>query len=162
WSVRRPPTRSWGRGRNWPTSSFSPTRRRSMPRPGSTISTRHGRWSSCRTIAPSCPSGRAASGSSSPVWRRRSATWRPRAVESAGGGEAGLMGLAVDPQFPRRPYIYAMHTHAEGTVITNRVIRLAFDGQALRFDKVIVANIPGGRIHDGGRIAFGPDGYLYI
>ncbi len=84
-------------------------------------------------------------------------------VESAGGGEAGLMGLTLHPRFPAVPYLYAMHTHAaEDHTITNRVIRLAFDGQSLSFDRVILGGLPGGRIHDGGRIAFGPDGNLYI
>src|SRR5258708_29221345 len=56
-----------------------------------------------------------------------------------------------------------MHSHAaEDHTITNRVIRLAFDGQSLSFDRVILGALPGGRIHDGGRIAFGPDGNLYI
>jgi glucose/arabinose dehydrogenase len=84
-------------------------------------------------------------------------------VEVAGGGEAGLMGLALHPRFPAAPYLYAMHTHAaEDRTITNRVVRFVFDGQALRFDRVILGGIPGGHIHDGGRIAFGPDGNLYI
>src|SRR5258708_21022307 len=84
-------------------------------------------------------------------------------VESAGGGEAGLMGLTLHPRFPAVPYLYAMHTHAaEDHTITNRVIRLAFDGQSLSFDRVILGGLPGGRIPDGGRIAVGPDGNLYI
>jgi glucose/arabinose dehydrogenase len=83
-------------------------------------------------------------------------------VESVQGGEAGLMGLALHPQFPQKPYVYAMHTYRDGNRVTNRVIRLIFDGVQTRFDRVILAGLPAGRAHDGGRIAFGPDGYLYI
>lgn len=77
-------------------------------------------------------------------------------------GEGGLMGLALHPDFPNPPYIYAMHTYQEGRQIYNRVIRLKDEGDRARLDKVLVDKIPGGRFHNGGRIAFGPDGMLYI
>lgn len=77
-------------------------------------------------------------------------------------GEAGLMGLAVHPEFPQKPYIYAMHTYKTDDGLRNRIIRLKDEGSAGRPDKVILDNIPGGRFHDGGRIAFGPDRMLYI
>ena len=83
-------------------------------------------------------------------------------VESAQGGEGGLMGLAVHPRFPQQPFLYAMHTHREGGRTTNRVIRLIVEGGSARFDRAIVGGIPGARNHNGGRIAFGPDGHLYI
>jgi len=83
-------------------------------------------------------------------------------VEAVQGGEGGLMGLAVHPRFPQQPFIYAMHTHREGGRVTNRVIRLVVEGGTARFERAIVSGIPGARNHNGGRIAFGPDGYLYI
>lgn len=78
------------------------------------------------------------------------------------GGEGGLMGLALDPGFPGRPYLYAMHTHAAGGEVGNRVVRLAVAGDRARFDRVILEGVPGARFHNGGRIAFGPDGMLYV
>jgi glucose/arabinose dehydrogenase len=78
------------------------------------------------------------------------------------GGEAGLMGLALHPDFPRQPFVYAMHTQDGRNGIENRVIRLRHDGDRARPDKVIVDGIPGGRNHNGGRISFGPDRMLYI
>ena len=83
-------------------------------------------------------------------------------VESAQGGEGGLMGLAVHPRFPQQSFIYAMHTHREAGRTTNRVIRLIVEGGTARFDRAIVSGIPGARNHNGGRIAFGPDGHLYV
>jgi quinoprotein glucose dehydrogenase len=77
-------------------------------------------------------------------------------------GEGGLMGLALHPEFPKKPFIYAMHTYKKGGDIYNKVIRLKDNGHSGIFDKVIIENIPGGRAHNGGRIAFGPDGMLYI
>ena len=77
-------------------------------------------------------------------------------------GEGGLMGLALHPEFPTKPLIYAMHTYKKDDAIYNRVIRLKDNGDNGIFDKVIIDRIPGGRFHNGGRIAFGPDGMLYI
>ena len=83
-------------------------------------------------------------------------------IDVAHGGEGGLMGLALHPSFPKEPYVYAMHTYRKGEALFNRVIRLKDNAGAGSFDKVIIDGIPGGRAHDGGRIAFGPDGMLYI
>ena len=80
----------------------------------------------------------------------------------AHGGEGGLMGLALHPGFPEHPYIYAMYTYEKGGTLYNKVIRLTDHGETGKFEKVIIDYIPGGRNHDGGRIAFGPDRMLYI
>jgi len=77
-------------------------------------------------------------------------------------GEGGLMGLASHPKFPEEPYIYAMHTYRKEGNVYNRVIRLTDLGDEGILDKVIIDEIPGGRNHNGGRIAFGPDGMLYV
>jgi quinoprotein glucose dehydrogenase len=83
-------------------------------------------------------------------------------VEVARGGEAGLMGLALDPEFPRAPYLYAMYTQDSGSGRVNRVGRFRLEGARATFERVIVDGIPGATNHNGGRIAFGPDGMLHI
>jgi glucose/arabinose dehydrogenase len=77
-------------------------------------------------------------------------------------GEGGLMGLAVHPDFPRSPYVYAMQTYKGPDGVRNRIIRLRDEGDRGRFDRVIFDGLPGFTFHDGGRIAFGPDGMLYV
>jgi glucose/arabinose dehydrogenase len=77
-------------------------------------------------------------------------------------GEGGLMGLALHPKFPDEPFVYAMYTYTGGSGLRNRVVRFRHNGATGAFDRVIVDGIPGGTFHDGGRIAFGPDGMLYI
>jgi glucose/arabinose dehydrogenase len=72
------------------------------------------------------------------------------------------MGLAIHPDFPKKPFIYAMHTYKKEGALKNRVIRLRDNGETGTFEKIIIENIPGGRNHNGGRIAFGPDRMLYI
>jgi len=77
-------------------------------------------------------------------------------------GEGGLLGLAPHPRFPEKNFIYAMHTYREDGRLLNRVIRLRDEGGRGVADRTIIDKIPGGGFHDGGRIAFGPDGMLYI
>lgn len=77
-------------------------------------------------------------------------------------GEGGLMGLAVHPDFPRSPYVYAMQTYKGPEGVKNRIIRLRDEGDRGRFDRVIFDGLPGWTFHNGGRIAFGPDGMLYV
>jgi len=77
-------------------------------------------------------------------------------------GEGGLMGMARHPDYPDEPYIYAMYTYREDGSLYNGVVRYVDTGSTLSFDRMIVEHIPGHRVHNGGRIAFGPDGMLYI
>ncbi len=78
-------------------------------------------------------------------------------------GEAGLLGLVVHPQFADVGwvYIYFSEEGADGT-FTNAVRRYWFAENELLQPETIIEGIPGARYHDGGRIAFGPDGFLYI
>jgi quinoprotein glucose dehydrogenase len=77
-------------------------------------------------------------------------------------GEGGLMGLALHPRFPQLSFLYLMETVEERGRRENRVVRLRLDRNTATPDRVIVAGIPAGTNHNGGRIAFGPDGKLYI
>ncbi len=77
-------------------------------------------------------------------------------------GEAGLLGFTLDPQFERNGYIYVCHTYVRDSQPFNRVVRLKEQGGKAVLDKVLLDNLPGNRIHDGGRVKFGPDGMLYI
>ena len=72
------------------------------------------------------------------------------------GGEGGLLGLAVAPDSPEA--VYAYFTAAED----NRVVRMPYRGGALEAAEVVVDGIPKAGNHNGGRLAFGPDGKLYV
>jgi quinoprotein glucose dehydrogenase len=86
-------------------------------------------------------------------------------LDVATGGEGGLMGLALHPDFPRAPFVYAMHTYHPGPLPAffrkNRIVRLRHQGESGAFDRVVLDDIPGALNHNGGRIGFGPDGMLY-
>ncbi|MEV7375081.1 PQQ-dependent sugar dehydrogenase [Streptomyces sp. NPDC090301] len=71
------------------------------------------------------------------------------------GGEGGLMGLAV-----RDGWVYAYLTAASD----NRIVRMRYggaEGDRLGVPQPVLTGIPKGTVHNGGRIAFGPDRMLY-
>jgi glucose/arabinose dehydrogenase len=72
------------------------------------------------------------------------------------GGEGGLLGVAVSPDDDGLVYLYLT------TQRDNRVVRMRLEGEALVEDRVVVEGIPRGQNHNGGRVAFGPDGKLYV
>jgi glucose/arabinose dehydrogenase len=72
--------------------------------------------------------------------------------------EGGLLGLAVSPSYVTDRTVYAYIT----TGSDNRVVTMPFDGERLGAATPILTGIPRGEIHDGGRIAFGPDHKLYV
>lgn len=78
-------------------------------------------------------------------------------------GESGLHGIALHPNFAKNRYIYIYYTYEEKDENTNnKVVRYEFRDNKFLNPKIIVDKIPGAIFHDGGRIKFGPDGYLYI
>jgi glucose/arabinose dehydrogenase len=78
-------------------------------------------------------------------------------------GEAGLLGLALDPQFAQTRLVYLYYTARVASGGTaNRVVRYREAGSRLGERAVLFDGIPAAQIHDGGRIRFGPDGLLYV
>jgi glucose/arabinose dehydrogenase len=78
------------------------------------------------------------------------------------GGEGGLLGLALSPDFLTDRYLYAYFTAATD----NRIARMRLEGSGGQLElgtpEVIFSGIPKASTHNGGRIRFGPDGYLYV
>ena len=82
-------------------------------------------------------------------------------------GEGGLLGVVLHPEFAKNGFLYFYYTYSHSGNIRNLVERFV-----LREDAVVRANedereyivdgLPGSSNHNGGRIAFGHDGYLYI
>ncbi len=90
-----------------------------------------------------------------------------RAVSEAGRldvaevSESGLMGLAFHPAFAREPWVYVAHSYRDGG-IRNRIVRLRWDGSRLGAPEMVLDALPGAGNHNGTRLAFGPDGMLYV
>ena len=77
-------------------------------------------------------------------------------------GEGGLMGLTFHPDFATQPYVYTVNTYAAGSSIRNRVIRMRWNGTTLAAPEVLLENIPGSAVHNGARVAIGPDNFVYV
>ena len=74
-------------------------------------------------------------------------------------GESGLLGVAVGPEGSDAPGdVFVYRTAADG----NEVLRGTLADGDLSALTPVVRGIPAASTHDGGRLAFGPDGYLYV
>ncbi len=93
--------------------------------------------------------------------RKRSVIAR---VAVSGSSEGGLLGIALHPDVARTHYFYIYYTADAPGGARNRVERWRLSDNLAKAtkDKEIVVDIPAARYHDGGRLAFGPDGMLYV
>jgi glucose/arabinose dehydrogenase len=82
------------------------------------------------------------------------------AASTTPGGEGGLLGVAVSPSFEDDGLVHLYRTTAQG----NEVVRARLDAGTATLGELepVLAGIPAARNHDGGRLAFGPDGHLYV
>jgi glucose/arabinose dehydrogenase len=79
----------------------------------------------------------------------------------AAQGEAGLMGLALDPRFAETGHLYVCYTARRQDDVVNRIVRLTLRGGRAGDERVLLDGMRGAGIHDGCRLKFGPDGKLY-
>ncbi|MEM1372795.1 MAG: PQQ-dependent sugar dehydrogenase [Pseudomonadota bacterium] len=90
-------------------------------------------------------------------------------------GQAGMQGVAVDPDFDSNRRIYVYSTSSMTAPGTNRLLRLTVNDDLTGIDERvdIVTDVPykpeasdqpfgGPGAHNGGRVRFGPDGFLYL
>jgi len=87
---------------------------------------------------------------------------------NGGAQERGLLGVAVDPGWPERPYLYFHYTHADSFT---RIVMYTASGEledpasttvALSDPYFLLTDIRDSTgVHNGGTLRFGPDGMLY-
>ncbi len=77
----------------------------------------------------------------------------------ATGGEPGLMGMALDPAFAVNGYLYLCYSYTDNGTL-NRISRFTLQGNELIGELQLLNAIPGSSIHNGCRMAIGPDQML--
>jgi glucose/arabinose dehydrogenase len=87
-------------------------------------------------------------------------------VNLSGYSEHGLLGLALDPDFASNHYVYVFYGEPDndGAPLRQRLVRFT-DVNGVGQDMTVILDdlpISKGCCHNGGRIAFGPDGKLYV
>jgi glucose/arabinose dehydrogenase len=80
------------------------------------------------------------------------------------GGEQGLIGLALAPDFAETPslFVFATTEAGDGKPVRNRILRLVLDGDVAVATQVIVDDLPAGALHNGGDLQFFADGTLLV
>ncbi|KAB7708930.1 quinoprotein glucose dehydrogenase [Bacillus aerolatus] len=76
-------------------------------------------------------------------------------------GEGGLLGFELDTDFHENSLAYVYHTYRDGERLLNRIVQVQKVENGWEETKELLARIPGGSIHNGGRLAIGPDSKLY-
>lgn len=74
------------------------------------------------------------------------------------GGEGGLLGVAVSPSFETDRTVHLYYTADDD----NRIVRTTLGADGFGPMTPVLTGIPKASNHNGGRIAWGPDGYLYV
>jgi len=79
-----------------------------------------------------------------------------------GEGERGMLGIALHPRYPAKPLVYVYATRSAGGSLSNQILRYRDRHGSGVSRTVLFTSVAGGSpYHNGGRIAFGPDGMLY-
>ncbi len=77
-------------------------------------------------------------------------------VTGNGGGEPGLLGLTLHPDFENTPLVYVVYNYNSGG-IKERLVSYSFDGESLSDETILLDNIPGAQIHNGSRLMITDD-----
>jgi glucose/arabinose dehydrogenase len=79
-----------------------------------------------------------------------------------GDGERGMLGVALHPSYPARPFVYVYATRRVEGRLRNQILRIrAEGGEGVRRNVIFSSPASSSPYHNGGRILFGPDGLLY-
>ncbi|MGB1207411.1 MAG: PQQ-dependent sugar dehydrogenase [Chitinophagales bacterium] len=75
----------------------------------------------------------------------------------ASGGEPGMLGMVLHPDFETTPLVYIAYNFASGFNIAERLSSFEWNGEMLVNEAILIDDIPGGNIHDGSRLLITPD-----
>jgi aldose sugar dehydrogenase len=81
-------------------------------------------------------------------------------LDVIGGGETGLLGIALHPDFSAQPWVYVYYSDAADG--RNRLIRILADGDTGTERQNMIDGLPASGYHNGGDLVFGLDGSLFL
>jgi glucose/arabinose dehydrogenase len=87
-----------------------------------------------------------------------------RSITNSTGGEQGLLALAFHPGYSTNGQFYTVHTNRNGSLVLSGFMRSATNPDQADPNsrtRVLTISHPTYQNHNGGTLAFGPDGYLY-
>jgi glucose/arabinose dehydrogenase len=87
-----------------------------------------------------------------------------QSIVNSTAGEQGLLALTFHPQYESNGYFYTVHTNASGSVVLSRFTTSPANSNQANLNsrvELLVIPHPTHTNHNGGTLAFGPDGYLY-
>src|SRR5919112_1042275 len=76
--------------------------------------------------------------------------------------ESGVLGLALHPSFAANRLVYLVYTASDAGGPVARLVRYREVGNVLGEPAVLLDDVPAANIHNGSRVRFGPDGFLYV
>ena len=83
------------------------------------------------------------------------------AIPVKGGDETGMLGITLHPDFPDEPWVYLYLSYKPSRI--NRIVRARADGNTAAAVEPVMDLLPvSSGYHNGGDMAFGPDGELYV
>ncbi|WP_231638517.1 PQQ-dependent sugar dehydrogenase [Paenibacillus sp. JCM 10914] len=77
-------------------------------------------------------------------------------------GEGGFLGFLLTPDFTETGQAYGFYTYEANGVILNRLVMLTHEQESWTESEILLDQIPGANVHNGGRLAIGPDEMLYV
>jgi len=78
------------------------------------------------------------------------------------GSEQGLLGLAFDLNYSENGFLYVDYTDLDGNTVVSRFTATDSNHADSASEQVVLTQDQPAANHNGGQLAFGPDGYLYI
>jgi glucose/arabinose dehydrogenase len=87
-----------------------------------------------------------------------------QSIVKSTGGEQGLLALAFHPNYESNGQFYTVHTNSSDSLVLSRFTRSAANpdlADANSRISLLTIGHPTNQNHNGGTLAFGPDGYLY-
>ena len=75
-------------------------------------------------------------------------------------GEAGLLGMALHPDFPSTPHVFFVYNYLSGSSIKERLVRYTYQNNTLSSPVTLIEEIDGSSIHNGSRIVFDAQGKI--